>query len=272
MVVRVVSYNIQYGVGLDGLYDIARVAAAVADADIILLQEVTRMCPWNGGQDMAAALEEALPGHFSVYHPACDVDLGSAVEAGRAINRRFQFGNMVLSRFPIVAARGHLLPRTLRPGGLNLQRGALEATVAAPDGPLRVISVHLDHIGIDERLMQIGALRDLALEAPARGGALTGTEAFGMSELPMPDDVLIGGDFNCEPGSGEYAAMIADGAFVDLTADDAGWSWTDPKDRSVTQRLDHVFATPGLAGLRREVTVDRSCVASDHMPVWLALG
>ena len=36
------SYNIQYGTGRDGRVDLARVAAAVAYADVVALQEVER--------------------------------------------------------------------------------------------------------------------------------------------------------------------------------------------------------------------------------------
>ena len=42
MTVKVVTYNIQYGVGLDGRYDLERIIDAVKDADIIAFQEVTR--------------------------------------------------------------------------------------------------------------------------------------------------------------------------------------------------------------------------------------
>ena len=39
---RFVSYNIQYGKGRDGRFDLARIADAVRAADVIALQEVER--------------------------------------------------------------------------------------------------------------------------------------------------------------------------------------------------------------------------------------
>ncbi|MGO8586948.1 endonuclease, partial [Rhizobium ruizarguesonis] len=36
------SYNIQYGFGLDGRYDLTRIARSLEGADVIALQEVTR--------------------------------------------------------------------------------------------------------------------------------------------------------------------------------------------------------------------------------------
>ncbi|MEL6922337.1 MAG: endonuclease/exonuclease/phosphatase family protein, partial [Pseudomonadota bacterium] len=149
---RIVTYNIQYGIGLDGKYDVRRICDTVCDADIICLQEVTRGFIRNGGADMVAEVEAQLPTHFSSFHAAMDIDMMSGLVEGRAVNRRFQFGNMVLSRWPITASRGHLLPRHARADKLNLQRGALEALITTPDGPIRVYSVHLDHISAEERL------------------------------------------------------------------------------------------------------------------------
>ena len=54
------SYNIQYGIGLDGRLDLARIAGEIESADVIALQEVTRGFHRNGNLDMVAALQ-ALP-------------------------------------------------------------------------------------------------------------------------------------------------------------------------------------------------------------------
>ncbi|WP_369011352.1 endonuclease/exonuclease/phosphatase family protein, partial [Escherichia coli] len=45
------SYNIHYGVGSDGKYDLARIADIVAKADIVCLQEVTSGWKQNGFVD-----------------------------------------------------------------------------------------------------------------------------------------------------------------------------------------------------------------------------
>lgn len=39
---KFVSYNIQYGIGLDGRLDLPRIASEIEGADIIALQEVKR--------------------------------------------------------------------------------------------------------------------------------------------------------------------------------------------------------------------------------------
>ena len=109
---KIVSYNIQYGFGRDGKMDFDRIAEEIRGADIIALQEVTRHFFRNENADMVAIFENLFPDYFSAFGPACEVDAGSSVEAGKAVIRRFQFGNMVLSRFPILSVRNLLLPRT----------------------------------------------------------------------------------------------------------------------------------------------------------------
>ncbi|MGO4843499.1 endonuclease, partial [Rhizobiaceae sp. 2RAB30] len=76
---KLVSYNIQYGMGPDGIFDPDRISASVAGADIIALQEVSRGLAQNGGADLVALLEERLPGYFSAYAAAMDIDGGSSI-------------------------------------------------------------------------------------------------------------------------------------------------------------------------------------------------
>ena len=273
MAFKVVTYNIQFGIGLDGAYDLERIVDAVKDADIIALQEVTRGFMRNEGRDMVAEIEALLPDRFAVHHMPADVDFGSTVAEGKAVSKRFQFGNMILSRWPVLSARGHLLPRSMRTASLNLQRGALEALIETPAGPFRFYSVHLDHIDPQERLAQILALKDIAFSVPHTGAAITGLGEYGFKELPRAEDFILLGDFNLEPDLGEYRDMlIENGHLVDASGADTGWSWTDPANRDRVKRLDYGFATPAFAERVSKVHVDRSAEGSDHMPVWLHVG
>jgi endonuclease/exonuclease/phosphatase family metal-dependent hydrolase len=266
---RCVSYNIQYGIGLDKRYDLDRLVEAVRDADVIFLQEVTRACPWNGGIDMVAGLEAAFADRYYGYHAPVDIEFGSAVVDGAMKQRRFQFGNMVISRWPLLTLRGHLLPRRRRDARLNLQRGALEALVATPIGLIRFYSVHLDHIDADERLMQIAALKAIAFSHEA-GGAISGTAELGFPDLPLAPDFLLMGDFNLEPGSREYRALLGEGGdLVDVSATDGGWSWTDPDGVKANQRLDYALANPALAARATSARLDHTAKGSDHMPLWI---
>ncbi len=271
MSISVVTYNIQYGFGLDEQYDLERIVNAIAAADIICLQEVTRGFIKNGGADMPALISDLLPDRFWSYHPAADIDMMSGMAGERAVNRRFQFGNMVLSRWPIRATRYHLLPRLWRRDELNLQRGALEATIDTPVGDIRFYSTHFDHIDPRERLSQASALADIALNFAVTGGAVTGAGSFGLPAYEDSGNFLLLGDFNFAPASDEYAHLTQECGLVAVSAADTGWSWRDPAGRNPDQRLDHIFANPALASRMSDARVDRDAMGSDHMPVWATI-
>src|SRR3546814_10045693 len=55
-IMKLASYNIQYGIGMDGRFDPARIAASIADTDIVALQEVTRGVARNGHVDLVAVM------------------------------------------------------------------------------------------------------------------------------------------------------------------------------------------------------------------------
>ncbi|MGE0502322.1 MAG: endonuclease/exonuclease/phosphatase family protein [Rhizobiaceae bacterium] len=288
---RLVGYNIQYGIGLDGQYDIGRIAAAVRGADLIALQEVSRNNPMNGGRDMVAELRAELPEYFAAYGPNYEAEIGSHVKDGRAVDVRMTFGNMILSKAPILLSRNLLLPRSRGYDRLNLQRGALEVVVEAPLGFVRFYSTHLDHRGPDERLAQVRFLKDRLLGYPLEGGAVSGLSEMGFPEPPHPDAFVVMGDFNMLPDAPEYLEFVgrADHEFgrpltatlgVDV-ADRLGktgeedTTWIDPKrpdDRSRWKRIDYAFTSASLAARLKGIRVDRTAVGSDHLPVWVELG
>lgn len=287
---RCVTYNIQYGFGMDGRYDIGRIVEAVRGADLIALQEVTRNSPENGGRDMVAEIRTLLPDYFAVFGAPYEVDIGSAIENGRVVDRHFQFGNMVLSKTPILASRNILLPRQRTFSRLNLQRGALEALLATPLGPIRFYSVHLDHTSPTERLAQVRFLLDKVLAYGIEGGAVTGTSEYGFPELPHPEEFVLMGDFNFSPGSPEYlevtgvpdvefgivprAALPVDAATLGSSQAEGRITWIDPKRPNDPERrrcLDYCFTYAGLAPRVKRCWIDEEAVGSDHRPVWLEL-
>lgn len=285
---KCVSYNIQYGIGLDKLYDIERIVNAVRGADLIALQEVSRNNPNNQGRDMPAEIRHLLPEYFSIYGPSFEVDMGSGVEGGKAIDRRFQFGNMILSKTPILSSRNLLLPRRRSIAKMNFQRSALEALIETSFGPVRFYSTHLDHRSPDERMMQIRYLMERVLAYPREGGALTGLDEMGFPEPPCPDSAIVLGDFNMLPASPEYQEMTGriDHEFgLPLVADkfvDAArhlgsdtHSWVDPErpaDTTRHKRIDYAFVSADLAARLHKCRVDVDAKGSDHLPLWIELG
>ncbi|MGF9566275.1 endonuclease/exonuclease/phosphatase family protein [Neorhizobium sp. BT27B] len=284
---KFVSYNIQYGFGLDGLFDLERIAKSLAGADVIALQEVTRGSPENDHVDMVAALQELFPDFFISYGAGCDVLFDFVVENGRRKERRFQFGNMILSRWPILATRNLLLPRSHSVELINLQRSAVEAVIDTPDGAIRVYSVHLDHVSPDERMAQIAFLKERVLNFVAEGGSLTGIGSNRFPELPLPQDFVVMGDFNMEPETPEYIATVGHddrfygralrsnqlvdvlARFGRLTSD--CYSWIEPPEGPAKAHLDYCFVNHALFPRVRDVFVDMDAKGSDHFPVWLEL-
>lgn len=288
---KLVSYNIQYGFGLDGRYDLERAAKVVADADIIALQEVERHWSRTAEDDQPERLGKLLPDHYWVYGPAFDMDASFREPEGAIVNRRRQFGTMLLSRLPIVWSRLHALPlrRTVRP--LNTRNAALECMIRTPAGPVRFLSLHLAHIGAEERLEQIEYLLAEHRRASLEGGPWSGSDdeasrnwTHGEREPEAPLDAIWMGDFNSEPDSAEYRRMTGsapyhDGAlYADSFADSAVPAGHDPaafftherewNGATQRRRLDYCFVSGGLAPRVRRMWVDHNETASDHKPVW----
>jgi endonuclease/exonuclease/phosphatase family metal-dependent hydrolase len=70
---KFVTYNIQYGLGKDNRYDLARIAREVENADVICLQEVERHWQRSGCVDAPAVLASHLPEHHWVYGANLDM-------------------------------------------------------------------------------------------------------------------------------------------------------------------------------------------------------
>jgi len=286
---KLVSYNIQYGFGSDGRYDLSRAARIVDGADIIALQEVERHWQRSRFDAQPELLSRLLPGYHWVYGPAFDMD-ASERRDGRLINRRRQFGTMVLSKLPIVWSRLHALPMRRTLGPLNKRNAALECMIRTPAGPVRVLSLHLAHIAAEERLEQIDYLLAEHRRAPSEGGPWSGIDddpsrnwTSGEIEPENPLEAIWMGDFNMEPGSAEYRRIVGstpyhrgaaylDG-FVDAAAvaiEPAGDFHTHEKiidGRLAKRRLDHCFVGGVFARRVRSVRSDIGEVASDHFPV-----
>ena len=68
------SFNVQYGIGLDGKFDAARIADAVKGADIIAMQEVTRNFGRNGHADLPGIFADLLPDRYHAFGAGLVVD------------------------------------------------------------------------------------------------------------------------------------------------------------------------------------------------------
>jgi len=283
---KLVTYNIQFGLGKDGRYDLARIASEVTDADIIALQEVDRHWQRSGCVDSPAVLGAALPDHHWVYGANLDMDASYRDAAGRLVNRRRQFGTMILSRQPIISSRNHPLPKYGTLTQHSIQQGALEAVVATGRaGPVRIYSVHLSHLGPALRLPQVEALLGIHARAASEGGAWCGGHPepeAGWTEgemPPMPADAILMGDFNFAWNASEYDRIVGPaseryGRLNRLTGFVDAWVAAGHReDEGATadngRRIDFCFVTPALAARVRAAHIDAAAGGSDHQPLWV---
>jgi endonuclease/exonuclease/phosphatase family metal-dependent hydrolase len=286
---KIVSYNIHYAIGKDDRYDLERIAAAVADADIIALQEVERHydTPQSPSQpeDIAALLAE----YYWVYDAAFDIDCSERQADGRIINRRRQHGQMLLSRWPIIAKRYFALPRVYIDDEFNMQMGVLEGIVDTPLGALRIYNVHFGSVSSEERQLQADRVLKLVREAPSQGGAWSGPNGefserdwcVGNPEPPMPATAIVLGDFNMQPDSCEYQMLCnAPGASGTALLTDI-WalrnpggqvmSWhSNPSKRGPPEcaLLDYCLVTAALTTRVNACWIDAAAAGSDHQPLW----
>ncbi len=281
---KLLTWNIQWGRGLDGRVDLGRIAAEIhsmGEFDVICLQEVAVNfpgLPGSRGEDQMALLAAGLPGYTPVYAPATDLPGG---RGGRRL-----FGNALFSRLPVGQVWRHLLPWPSDPTVPSMQRVLLEAVVEAPFGPLRVLTTHLEYYSRPQRLAQIEAIRRLHAEScahartPRRG---EGEEGGSFEALPRPAAALLCGDMNFPSAVEERVRLLApfdDGTLPWLDswavlhpdrphAPTVGVHPVDFVDRPLC--YDFCFLTADLAPRLRAHGVNAATEASDHQPVWIEL-
>lgn len=279
----ILCWNIQYGRGVDGAVDLSRIAEtakAMGEADILCFQEVANFDPSlepPHRTDQAAALAAAFPDHQAFFGAACD-RLGDD-------GRRWSFGNLILSRLPVIEVFRHLLPRPADPGVRHMQRQAIEAVVAVPGGTMRVMTTHLEYYSAGQRSAQVERLRALHAEACTHATPDPGDSGAGAyAAAPRPASLVLCGDFNFTPESPEYTLLTAPfetgtPALSDAWAH-AGTATAAPATCGVhdrkgwpqgPHRRDFFFVTGDMAARIELVTADTETTASDHQPIMLRL-
>ena len=281
---KCVTYNIQYGKGQDNEINLERIASEVSGADIIALQEVERYWPRTGNVDQVAFFRQHFADYYSVYGAGVDLHVPASAPTQ---DKRRQFGNMILSRYPIESSRHHLLPKHGSIGPLSIQRSAIEATIQIDKQALRVYSIHLTHLSAATRLPQIKKLLEIHGNALHEGHAVAGNlEGMdwqsGVDNQIIAEDTIILGDFNCQPDSLEYIAMVGPisdygghitsqtgfvDAWVECGNDKMDGNTSDVHD--IPARLDYCFVSSTFRKKIVSCKVDQQATGSDHQPVWV---
>ncbi len=231
--VRVLSYNIHHGEGVDTVLDLDRIARVIRSVtpDLVSLQEVDRRAARSKSVDQPAELA-GLTGLHVVFGANIPLQGGD-------------YGNAVLSRWPILRSENHRLPNV----DAGEQRGVLEVHVEAPGAgsPLVLWATHFDHRPNDaERVASAQAIEDRVLTQPG---------------VPA----LLVGDLNDVPSSPTLAALVRR-----WTRSNADVQPTIPVARPARQ-IDHVLFRPADRWRVIETRVLDEAVASDHRPLFAIL-
>lgn len=227
--IRVLTYNIHHGVGLDEQLDLARIAALIKeqDADIVALQEVDRGVERTAKRDLPAELA-VLTGMNVFFGP----------------NLRHQggdYGNAVLTKFPIKLKRNS--PLTMI--GQGEQRGVIQLMLDVRGTDVLFLNTHLD--SRKDEAERILSADELTLLVAAAG------------KTP----VIVCGDFNTAPASKAYLKMktaLADA--WELAGQGSGF--TIPVE-SPRRRIDYIWISAAtIEPVQMKVL---HSTASDHLPL-----
>jgi endonuclease/exonuclease/phosphatase family metal-dependent hydrolase len=278
---KLITWNIQWGRGMDGRVDLERIvrtARAMADFDVICMQEIADNfpgLPGNDERDQFAELGKLLPG----FTPA----RGYGVDLAGGGGRRRRFGNAIFSRYGVLSIRRHALPWPADPGKESMPRVAVETTLQSPMGPLRLTTTHLEYYSDVQRRAQALRLRhlhDTACQRAAQPGHPT-AEGGPFDAIPQTEDAILCGDFNFPPENPAYADIqhaIPSGApaYRDAWVIAHGHQPHTPtfcvhstEYSKAPYCCDFVFVGENLARRVRSVEVDSATQASDHQPVLL---
>jgi endonuclease/exonuclease/phosphatase family metal-dependent hydrolase len=284
---KLITWNIQWGRGVDGRVDLNRIvdhARRLADFDVLCLQEVSSgygaaELAANDRSDQFAVIASHLPGYTAIQGIGTDVP---DREGGRR-----RFGNMVLSRYPVMQVFSHLLPWPADPGVLSMQRIALEATLDTPLGLIRVTTTHLEYYSAIQRHAQIERLRQLHAEAVGHARTVPdGEPSDGPFFHPRrAAAAILTGDCNFLPESEDRQRLMQPIDDITPPYRDA-WECLYPGvPHAPTVGLyekalwpgppftfDFVFLSEDLTPRLRDIRVDAHSDASDHQPVLLELG
>jgi endonuclease/exonuclease/phosphatase family metal-dependent hydrolase len=215
--IKIVSFNVEFALQVDSALKVLTTEPALRGADIILLQEMDGPATRHIARQL---------GMWYVYYPST-----------RHFLYQRDFGNAVLSRWPIVEDARIALPHNARVW--RTARTATAATVRMDTIVLRVYSTHLGtyvNITNEQRREQMQTI---------------------LADAQRYQRVILGGDMN-DPTVGSLAH-------------EQGYLWPtrEGPPTATIGRLDHIFFkglfSPDNAAAGTILDV-RS--ASDHRPVW----
>lgn len=226
---RILSYNIHHAEGVDGKLDIPRIAQVIlsVDPDLVALQEVDKNTIRTGKVNQDIELSR-LTKMNSVFGSNITFQGG-------------QYGNAILSKFPIIKNKNFLLPNV----DSGEQRGLLQSQIQISNKEnVLFFSTHLDHRRSDtERLASAKAINQII-------------------SLDNKSPAILAGDFNDVPDS--------------PTLKELGKVWlrtnkkilrTIPASKP-SRQIDYIFVQPKERWKIIESQILDEDIASDHRAIF----
>lgn len=235
---RFLTYNIQAAIGAKDYWDyginahkqvmhtkaktleLIRIARLIKNYDIVCLQEVDLGGLRSGFNSQAKQLQEYSKHPYMLS------------QINRRVGKLSLHGNMILSRYPLHLVEDIDLPSRL-PG-----RGLLIARVEIKNIECTIMNTHLS----------------LSANAQANQFKLIG------EKLQNYTNVIVSGDFNCQPTAPHFQAFLKDYHLRSITTENSLTypSWKPQK------ALDHIIVSPSVSTWDYEILPQRY---SDHLAV-----
>lgn len=231
--VRVMTYNIHVGVGIDKKLDLQRIADVILKErpDLVGLQEVDRGVKRTEGKDEIAELAKLTRMDYAFAH---NLDYQGG-----------QYGVAILSR-TLIQKVDHRKYENLREAE---RRGMLKAELEVDGRPISFVTTHLDYQYDDGRLFEAEQMLRFLADAKS--------------------PLIVVGDFNDEPAGTTYKMMLTkfDDAWTMARVRGDGFSY--PADKPA-KRIDYIFMRKGDRIRAKKAWVVNS-LASDHLAVMAEL-
>lgn len=230
---RVMTYNIHVGVGMDKKMDLQRIADVINQEhpDLVGLQEVDRGVKRTEGVDEIAELARLTKMEYAFAH---NLDYQGG-----------QYGVAILSRFAILKV-DHRKYENKREAE---RRGMIRIEIRVNHQTLSFVTTHLDYQYEDGRVFETEQLLEFLKD--------------------QKGPLIVVGDFNEEPSGDAYRLMAARfrDAWPESKTRETGLSY--PADKPA-KRIDYIFhrATDKVRAKKAWVV---NTPASDHIPVMAEL-
>lgn len=246
---RVLSYNIHYGVGMDAVKDLPRIADVInrLNPDIVGLQEVS-------DSSMTAIISQ-LTGMAGVFGASTETEppnlyllLGIPVPAAQ-----LHYGDAILSKYPFRYQGNLSIPSA---SSSRYEAMCVDVDLSEKYGKetmVRFITTHFDY------------LQTIGSKMSRKASVEVIEAAFIHDSLDMP--CILTGDLNATPSSAPLRLLEEKGWVVEDTGKDL------PTVPSISPRkqIDYVLVRPRERWRISDVSVIQEKMASDHLPILMTL-